>query len=92
MSGGGARSDIWVRIVASVLGLPLERMESEAGAAFGAALLAGVREGVFADAGRRSRAASASTTASNRSPAGSRPYAEGYERFVELYPRLASRP
>ena len=50
VSGGGARSDIWVRIVASVLGLPLERMESEAGAAFGAALLAGVREGVFADA------------------------------------------
>ena len=56
VSGGGARSDIWVRIVASVLGLPLERMESEAGAAFGAALLAGVREGVFADAGGRGRA------------------------------------
>ena len=50
VSGGGARSDLWLRIVASVLGLPLERTESEEGAAFGAALLAGVRAGVFADA------------------------------------------
>ena len=50
VSGGGSRSDLWLRIVASVLDLPLERTESDAGAAFGAALLAGVREGVFADA------------------------------------------
>ena len=49
-SGGGARSELWLRIVASVLGLPLERTESEEGSAFGAALLAGVRAGVFADA------------------------------------------
>ena len=50
VSGGGARSDLWLRIVSSVLGLPLERTESEEGSAFGAALLAGVRAGVFADA------------------------------------------
>jgi xylulokinase len=39
-----------LRIVASVFGLPLERTESEEGSAFGAALLAGVRAGVFQDA------------------------------------------
>ena len=50
VSGGGARSELWLRIVAAVLGLPLERTESEEGSAFGAALLAGVRAGVFADA------------------------------------------
>ncbi len=50
VSGGGARSEVWLRIVASVLQLPLERMETEEGSAFGAALLAGVREGTFADA------------------------------------------
>ena len=33
-----------------MLGLPLETTESEEGSAFGAALLAGVRAGVFADA------------------------------------------
>jgi xylulokinase len=50
VSGGGARSDLWLRILASALQLPLERMESDEGSAFGAALLAGVRAGVFADA------------------------------------------
>ncbi|MFZ0340961.1 MAG: FGGY-family carbohydrate kinase, partial [Gaiellaceae bacterium] len=50
VSGGGARSDLWVRIVASALRLPIERMQLEEGAAYGAALLAGVRAGVFADA------------------------------------------
>ncbi|HYA09892.1 MAG TPA: xylulokinase, partial [Gaiellaceae bacterium] len=51
VSGGGARSPLWLGIVASVLGLPLERTAaSEDGAAFGAALLAGVVCGTFADA------------------------------------------
>jgi xylulokinase len=50
VSGGGARSELWPRIVASVLQLPLERTASEEGSAYGAALLAGVRAGVFADA------------------------------------------
>ena len=50
VSGGGARSDVWVRIGASALQLPLERTASDEGSAFGAALLAGVRAGVFADA------------------------------------------
>ena len=42
VSGGGARSDLWLRIIASVLELPLQRMEVDEGAAFGAALLGGV--------------------------------------------------
>ena len=50
ISGGGARSELWTRITASVLQLPLERMQLEEGAAYGAALLAGVRAGVFVDA------------------------------------------
>jgi xylulokinase len=38
--GGGARSRIWLQIMASVLGLPLHRLEAgEAGAALGAARL-----------------------------------------------------
>ena len=53
VSGGGARSELWLRIVASVLGLPLERMEFEEGAAFGAALLAGVREACSPTRARR---------------------------------------
>jgi xylulokinase len=48
VSGGGARSPLWLRIVASGLGLPLERTAVDEGAAYGAALLGGVAGGVFA--------------------------------------------
>lgn len=49
VSGGGARSDLWLEIVASVLDLPLEVTAVDEGAAFGAALLGGLAAGVFDD-------------------------------------------
>ena len=49
VSGGGARSRLWLEIVASVLGVPLELTAVEEGSAFGAALLAGVAGGAFSD-------------------------------------------
>jgi len=83
-SGGGAVSGLWLRIVASVLGLPLERTESEEGSAFGAALLAGVRSGVFADA-----EAAVSTCVRVRDRIEPEwDYEEGYARFRSLYPTL----
>ncbi len=39
-TGGGARSDFWLQMVADVLGLPLSKPEQNQGAAYGAALLA----------------------------------------------------
>jgi xylulokinase len=48
-SGGGARSELWLKIVASVLELPLERVAVEEGAAYGAALLGGVAGGLWSD-------------------------------------------
>src|SRR3954447_9410560 len=47
VSGGGARSELWLRIVASVLGVPLERVAVDEGAADGAALLGGVAAGTW---------------------------------------------
>jgi xylulokinase len=86
VSGGGARSELWLKIVASVLQLPLERMESEEGSAFGAALLAGVRAGVFADAAEAvSRCVRAREVIE---PVWD--YEPGYERFKRLYPSLRS--
>ena len=88
VSGGGARSELWLRIVASVLGLPLERMESEEGSALGAALLAGVRAGVFADAGE---AVSRCVRVRDRIEPDDewmRAYDDGYERYRKLYPAL----
>jgi len=84
VSGGGARSELWLRIVASVLELPLERMESEEGSAFGAALLAGVREGVFADA--NDAVARCVRTRGRVEPVWD--YTSEYARFRTLYPTL----
>jgi xylulokinase len=48
-TGGGARSPLWRQLQADVFGLPIHRAVSEEGPAFGAALLAGVASGVYAD-------------------------------------------
>ena len=89
VSGGGARSELWLAIVASVLELPLERVAVDEGAAFGAAILGGVAAGVWPDvhAARRRR----------RCRSGERiepvdewveVYREGRERFRALYPAI----
>jgi xylulokinase len=49
VSGGGSRSGLWLRVLASVLEQPLERVAIEEGAALGAALLGGVAGGVWRD-------------------------------------------
>ncbi len=47
LGGGGARSALWRQIQADVYGYPVEIVEAEEGAAYGAALLAGVGAGVW---------------------------------------------
>jgi xylulokinase len=42
LGGGGARSELWRQIQADVYGREVERVEAEEGAAYGAAILAGV--------------------------------------------------
>ena len=87
-SGGGARSDLWLKIVASVLGLPLERTVAEEGAAFGAALLGGVANGVFADAHEAVEACVRVRDRIEPDPAWQEAYEEGYARYRGLYPAL----
>jgi len=47
VSGGGARSLLWRRILASIFQLPVETINVTEGAAFGSALLSAVGTGVF---------------------------------------------
>jgi xylulokinase len=88
VSGGGARSDLWLKIVASVLGVPLERMENEDGSAFGAALLGGVRSGVFGSVQDAVAGCVRARETIDPDPAWSAVYETGYERFRALYPAL----
>lgn len=88
VSGGGARSKLWLAIVASVLELPLEEVSVREGAAFGAALLGGVAAGVWDDV---DAAAAATVRAGERiEPVGEwvAPYREALGRFRALYPAL----
>jgi xylulokinase len=88
VSGGGARSDLWLRIVASVLGLPLERTVVEEGAAYGAALLGGVAGGVFSSAEEAVAACVRPRDRVEPDPEWRERYTEHYARFRMLYPAL----
>jgi xylulokinase len=48
-TGGGARSELWRQLQADIMGLPVYRTVVDEGAAYGAALLAGVAARVFAN-------------------------------------------
>lgn len=88
ISGGGARSSLWREIVASVLDLPLETVAVEEGAAYGAALLAGCRDGTFADPRAAARCVRVRSRTEPRA-AWVSVYADGYADFRRLYPGLA---
>jgi len=47
ITGGGARNPLWLQIIADVLGTSIFQVDSEEGAAYGAALLAATGAGVF---------------------------------------------
>jgi xylulokinase len=87
-SGGGARSELWLRIIASVLDLPLERVTVEEGAAYGAALLGGVAGGLWADTGEAVAACVRVRDEVEPEPAWREAYAEALPRFRALYPAL----
>jgi len=83
ISGGGARSDLWRAIVASVLDLPLELTAVTEGAAYGAALLA-----VGGDPRETAARAVQVRGQTNPDPDWVSEYAQAYNRFGELYPAL----
>lgn len=47
-TGGGARHPLWRQILADILGIPIRALAIDEGAAYGAALLAGVASGIYA--------------------------------------------
>jgi xylulokinase len=79
---------VWLEIVASVLGLPLERCVVDEGSAYGAALLAGVVSGTFASAPDAVAACVRVREAVEPNPAWARVYADGYARYRALYPAI----
>jgi xylulokinase len=91
-SGGGARSELWLKIVASALELPVERLAVEEGAAYGAALLGGVAGGLWRDAEEAVAACVRPHGRVDPVPGWADAYRERRERFQALYPALRDIP
>lgn len=87
VSGGGAKSPLWRQILADVLGVPLVVAEAIEGAAYGAALLAGVGGGVWPDV--QTAAWVAVKLGERVEPdAAAGAYEGAYQLYCDLYPML----
>jgi xylulokinase len=87
--GGGARSDLWLQIKADVTGLPIVRMEEEETSTLGAAMLAAVRCGDFADAAAAAAAMVRRGRRFEPDPSTAAVYARGFALYNDLYAALA---
>jgi xylulokinase len=88
VSGGGARSRLWLQIIADVLGVELATVNVTEGAAYGAALLAGVGCGIWPDVDTACGAVVRRTGRVSPRPDSVARYAGIYPVYRELYPAL----
>jgi len=87
-SGGGTKSRLWRQILASVLEAELVTVNTTEGAAYGAALLAGVGAGYWKDVDEACKAAIKLTGKEEPQRAEVEQYRKGYEVYQKLYPTL----
>ncbi|HLH67787.1 MAG TPA: xylulokinase [Candidatus Dormibacteraeota bacterium] len=88
-TGGGARNPLWLRLAADVLGLPVSRPLVEEGAAYGAALLAGVAAGVYRDLTEACARVALRPEVVEPDPARVAAYEQLHQLYRELYPATA---
>ncbi|MCZ0736636.1 xylulokinase [Phreatobacter sp. AB_2022a] len=87
LTGGGARSAVWRQIVADVLGVTVE-LPAVADASFGAALVAGLGAGVFADTDAAAHAVKIIAT-HEPEPARAAVYDRGFPIYRDIQRALA---
>ncbi len=87
LSGGGAQSRFWQGIIADILGAPLVNVNTSEAGAFGAALLAMVGQGIYADVAEACRQTIHTGDVVQPSANHAR-YADDYITYMALYPAL----
>ncbi len=88
LSGGGARNPLWCRIQAAAYEAVGARLTREEGPAMGAAMLAGIGNGVFRDYGHAVRTCVVERDAFRPEPGLVRSYRAGFATYRSLYPAL----
>jgi xylulokinase len=86
--GGGSRSPLWLQLQADVYGRPVRRTVIDEGPAYGAALLAGVAAGAFADVEEASARVRLRDEVTEPDAERARRYDELYRIYADLYPAL----
>jgi xylulokinase len=89
VTGGGARSEVWRAILASLLEARVLTAFADAGPAFGAAVLAGAGTGVWASIAEATDALVQMTGETAPDPVLSGVYARYHRVYDSLYPALA---
>jgi xylulokinase len=89
-TGGGARSDLWRQLQADIYGTPIRRTVADEGPAYGAALLAGVASGTFADVEEATSVVRLREVTTEPDTERTKIYEEHYEIYRSLYPAMSS--
>ena len=88
LCGGGAKSPLWRKIFANVLGIPLDMVKTEQGPGYGAAMLAMVGCGRFASVQEAADALVETASTTEPDPVLTEKYEKRYRQFRLLYPAL----
>ena len=86
--GGGAKSPLWRKIFANVLGIPLDMVKTEQGPGYGAAMLAMVGCGKFASVQEAADALVETASTTEPDAVLTAKYKARYQNFKKLYPAL----
>ena len=86
--GGGAKSPLWRRMIANVLNIKVDRIESEEGQALGGAMLAAVACGVFSSVEEAAEKIVRVTETIEPEPELVEKYERQYQKFAKIYPTV----
>lgn len=86
--GGGAKSPLWRKIIANVMNMKVDIIESEEGPGYGAAILAAVGCGVYPSVEEAAKKLVRIVKTEEPDPELVQKYEEKYRRFTQFYPAL----
>ena len=86
--GGGAKSPLWKKIIANVMNLKVDVIESEEGPGYGGAMLAAVGCGEFASVEEAAEKLVKVVDTVEPDPELTAKYEERYQKFRQIYPAL----